>query len=192
MQDLGKKVALASGVDLGRWQQQLYRMMAGHQEDSPFTSEEVDKASAFLKSWCRDHGVDPERKEGDIHDAPDLRLIQSLLFLAGDPDAAALDIYCKGVRLGYNQVMPRAPAVYDPKEEWRLEYEPPESASVEWAPNYKTARENESVLVEKIKRKTLKRDAWYARPMLQQSTNSVADSMSDRWALLKRGTPNSV
>ena len=31
MQDLGKKVAVASGVDLGSWQQHLYRIMAGHQ-----------------------------------------------------------------------------------------------------------------------------------------------------------------
>ena len=46
--------------------------------------------------------------------------------------------------------MPRTPAVFEAKTKWRLKYEHPDSPSVEWAENYRTARERIDLLQEKI------------------------------------------
>ena len=66
-----------------------------------------------------------------------------------DPDAPALDAYAEGVRIGHRLRMPRTPAVYEEKSRWRLNYDE-EDNEVDWASNYKTARERREVLEEKV------------------------------------------
>ena len=55
------------------------------------------------------------------------------------------------------QNMPRTPAVYNQKTKWRLNYEDHDVPSAEWAVNYKTARERQAQLEEKIKEDVAKR-----------------------------------
>jgi len=116
-------MAEAMNIDLGTWQDILCKLLAGHQSVSPFSPEESAAASNYLRQWCREKGYDPAMEKSDIHDVPDLRLLQAFLKACGDPDAPSLDAMCRGVQIGYMQNMPRTPAVYNQKTKWRLEYE---------------------------------------------------------------------
>ncbi len=49
-----------------------------------------------------------------------VRLLQTLLHAAEDPDHAGMEHFARGVRLGVNVRMPRTPAVYARKTSWRL------------------------------------------------------------------------
>ena len=77
--------------------------------------------------------------------------MQAFLYACEDPDAPAIDKYCKGLRLGHMMQMPRTPAVFEAKRKWRLDYEASDAPAVEWAENYKTARERQDLLQEKIR-----------------------------------------
>ena len=51
--------------------------------------------------------------------------------------------------MGHKMQMPRTPAIFE-KEKWRLDYEEPDVPAMEWAQNYKTAKERQALLEEKI------------------------------------------
>ena len=85
-----------------------------------------------------------------------MRLLQTFLRAALDPDAEALNAYCRGVEIGFKQRMPRAPAIYKEKTKWRFPYEDVKTPTTEWAANYQTAREGQHILEEKIKEDIVK------------------------------------
>jgi hypothetical protein len=51
----------------------------------------------------------------------DIALLKAFLPDAGDPDAAVMDDYAVGVRIGVGVIMPRTPAVYGERTKWMLE-----------------------------------------------------------------------
>ena len=152
--EVGVELIKAMGIDMKTWDKTICQMLAGHMETSPFTVDQSKAGNAFMREWCKQQGFPAEVKPGDVHhehEYIDLRLLQAFLRICEDPDAPALDAYCSGVRLGHNMQMPRTPAVYEEKRKWRLSYESPDAPTVEWATNYKTAKERQSTLVRKIK-----------------------------------------
>lgn len=143
---LAEGVTSAMKMDEEVWGRNLMAMMAGKQKTNPFSPEEVSRGKAFLKAWLTEQGHPPAVAAGDIPQGPDPRLLQAFLRRCEDPDAEALDAFCRGVRLGYKAKMPRTPAVFNAKAKSRLKYEPGDSPADPWAPNYKTARENAAFL----------------------------------------------
>ena len=79
-----------------------------------------------------------------------MRLLQSFLFIAGHPEAVALDCSATGVCIGHNRRMPRTPAVFEAMKKWRLGYEAPDNHSEEWVKNYKAAGEHISAVKKKV------------------------------------------
>ena len=128
-------------------------MFTGKLTSSPFPPEQITKGKAFLEAWCKPGTKQP----GDVDQEINIRLLQSFLSIAEDPDAPALDCYAEGMFLGHNRRMPRTPAVFEEKKKWRLGYVPPEDHSVEWVKNYSTAEENLKAVKTKIKEDLLEK-----------------------------------
>ena len=126
-------------------------MFTGKLTSSPFPPEQITKGTAFLEAWCKSWGFPGTKQHGDVDQEINIRLLQSFLSIAEDPDAPALDCYAEGVFLGHNRRMPRAPAVFEEKKKWRLGYVHPEDHPVEWVKNYSTAEENLLAVKTKIK-----------------------------------------
>jgi hypothetical protein len=112
-----------TGLDKDAWEKIFMCMLAGKLKENPFTEIQIQKGKVFLTEWCKSMGVPPAAREGDLKQEPELRLLQAFLKVCGDPDAEAVDLYCKGVRLGHKLRMPRTPAVYEAKARWRIKYE---------------------------------------------------------------------
>ena len=100
-------------------------MFTGKLTSSPFPPEQITKGKAFLEAWCKSWGFPGTKQPGDVDQEINIRLLQSFLSIAEDPDAPALDCYAEGVFLGHNRRMPRTPAVFEEKNKWRLGYVPP-------------------------------------------------------------------
>ena len=148
--DVGRELVEAMGITTEKFEIEAMRMFAGKCKSSPFSSEEIRKGKVFLNDWCVSWGYDPRKREGDVNQEVNIRLLQAFLHAAGDPEADALDGYAVGVSTGHNRRMPRTPAVFEAKKKWRLDYEPPEKVSEVWAKNYKTADDNKKALKEKV------------------------------------------
>ena len=131
--NVGKDLLHAMGIKIPEFETTIYKMMASQQEDSPFSEEQATKGNTFLRKWCEGRGYSLTTKTNDKKGGPGLRLLQAFLRAALDPDAEALDAYCRGVEIGFKQRMPRAPAIYKEKTKWRLPYEDVDTPATEWA-----------------------------------------------------------
>ncbi len=87
---------------------------------------------------------DGRRHRDDRPIALHLRLLEAVLHAGRDPDRRGLDQYGRGVRLGIGVRLPRMPAVFGPKRQWRLaeqrHADDLEGVPVEavWMDNYKS------------------------------------------------------
>ena len=165
-------------------------MMAGKQNGNPFSPDEISRGKEFLKEWLTKQGHPPAAAADDVPQGPDVRLLQAFLRRCEDPDAEALDAFCRGVRLGYRAQMPRTPAVFNAKAKWRLKYELGDTPADAWAPNYKTAREKASFLRSKIQE-----DLTSGR-MIKMSHKEAKDKYGERlflgrWASWKKDRTSS-
>ena len=77
----------------------------------------LNKARARLHQLCEECGIDSRCQEEDQPGTISFRLLRGLL-IADDPDAEVFGAYATGVGVGLR--MPRTPAVYDPKQKWKL------------------------------------------------------------------------
>ena len=137
-------------LDTEAWERRIFEMLAGKLAGCPFTPLEIARGSAFLTAWTTEQGHPPTPSAKDVEQGPKIRLIQALMRACRDPGAETMDCYATGVCLGYNQRMPRTPAVFAAKEKWRLKFETDTVATEECSPNYSSARERQKVLEEKI------------------------------------------
>ena len=71
--------------------------------------------------------------------------MEALAKLCQDPDADVLDVFATGVPLGFNELLPRTPAVFEEKVHWALE-DLSGDLSVVWADNHPSARAKPEVL----------------------------------------------
>ena len=148
--DLALQLVSAMGLNLDDWSNTIFAMLAGKLKSSPFKPEEVAKGREFLTSWVTEAGFPPTPTKKDIQQGPQIRLLQAFMRACADPDAEAMDCFATGVCLGYNQRMPRTPAVYEAKAKWRLKFEESQDATEEWSPNHGSARLRQEFLGEKI------------------------------------------
>ena len=135
----------------------LLRLAVGKVAVSPFPEEEVKQLRTQVVDELISQGYGPRRTATDRDNVPiDFRLLQSLLDAAGDPEVSVGE-FASGVRVGPGARLPRLPALYRRKRNWRL----PEQASPEdyledcedgasaWRQNYKSLEplENEVLAV---------------------------------------------
>ena len=89
----------------------LARLAAGRQESSPFPSDLVANLRTVLCTQLQSAGFDPTPRQGDGAQEIHVRLVQALLQACEDPDAAIMDDFAIGVRLGVDYRM-HEPRVY--------------------------------------------------------------------------------
>lgn len=94
---------------------------------APFNPKLIEDAAAALRRILRSHGAKLPVEEVPEPQPFKLALVEEFLRLNGDPDFAAFysgdESFAKGVRLGVDEELPRAPAVFEEKTTWR-EYDP--------------------------------------------------------------------
>ena len=98
----------------------LARLAAGRQMSSPFPEALVDNLRSTLCAQLKSGGFDPSPRQGDGAQEIQVRLVQALMQACEDPDAAIMDAYATGVRLGVDYRMPRAKGVFFPKARWAM------------------------------------------------------------------------
>ncbi len=121
------------------------RLARGSIEALPFQGDPWESAQAqFQQIIDGGTGAATPRPE-DQPQRLRVRLLQTILDLAGDPDARGMEHFCRGVRVGVGVRMPRTPAVDQRKRRWRLHAEDI-GATVEepegmdgWRANYRSA-----------------------------------------------------
>ncbi len=146
---LTRAVRTLDGTD-GNGINTLFTALArGEVQEIPFPREMVDSLVSYAEELFDDdgHGGARPRPE-DVEQPVRVRLVQSLLRAVGDPDAAGMDHFARGVRLGVGVRLPRTPAVYSRKVRWRL----PEQSEADfrdevgtdaiWRDNYRSAKAN--------------------------------------------------
>ena len=150
--DFSSKFLEAISINKEEWVNVVLKMLVGKTEAMPFTKEQIEKGKQFIRGWLAQVGCPEKRGKRDRPQDQEIRMLQALLKACADPDAPALDSYAVGVRLGHSMRMPRTPAVFEQKTRWRLDYETEEEQTLEWAKKYRTAREKQELLEEKIEK----------------------------------------
>ena len=145
-----RELTQAMRLGAAAWERTIYAMMAGKLTEDPYTADQRAAGTSYLEDWVKTRGCAPTPTADDIPQGPRIRLLQAFLRVCGDPDAEALDIFAIGVRLGYRQRMPRTPAVFAAKAKWRLKYDAHNAESEDWAPNYRSARNQMAFLETKV------------------------------------------
>ncbi len=109
---------------IGVTAEELFQQLARGQVDAdPFARDSkrlrivIDQVQAALT----DGSGSAISQVGDVPQPVRIRMLQRILKLGGDPDAAGMEHFCRGVRIGVGTKMPRTPAVYARKRRWRLE-----------------------------------------------------------------------
>lgn len=126
-----------------------YRVAAGKMVESPIPADLFKKLEEEVEEILKKAGVAPTHEESDVEQVYDVRRLQAMLKLAGDPDWRILTTYARGVPLGPGMKMPRTPAVFQKKRKWALSEEEGGSRK-EWNENYASAKEYADVACEKI------------------------------------------
>ncbi len=133
----------------GSWADDLFGKLAcGQIESDPFPQSELADLSEYaLSLYDGELGGGARPRDRDLPQQIRVRLLQSVLKDAGDPDWRGMDQFATGIRLGVGRRMPRTPAVYARKRRWRI----PEQADPEgwtgqsfsgiWRDNYRSAKE---------------------------------------------------
>jgi hypothetical protein len=139
-------VAARDSVD--GWSERLFERLArGEVEDSPLPAAEMSSLAEYAMGLY--DGDDAGGARPRAEDQPQvvrIRLLQSILRDAADPDWRGMDRFAAGIRLGVGRRMPRTPAVYARKTRWRIEEQAeaddwdPRTVSGVWRENYKTAK----------------------------------------------------
>ena len=123
----------------------VVELACGKHGASPFSENLLADASMIIKRCVRKFGARLNLDEIPDRQPFKLALLEEFLRLSGDPDFrvfySSSCSFAKGVSLGVNEKLPRAPAVFERKRKWRDysgEQEPSESVRC----NYPTAEAN--------------------------------------------------
>ena len=129
----------------------LFELACRKHKTNPFPETMLSEARVALCEALTKHGARPNLNLQDVPDRQPFRLalLEEFLRICGDPDAAAFysasDSFAQGVRIGVNTILPRTPAVFEPKTKWR-NYEGELEADLYMCSNYPTAIVNADVL----------------------------------------------
>ena len=94
-------------------------MLAGKLPKSPFPTDELKEGAAFLGNRASQHGQVPSPDVEVVEQAPQLRLLQSLLGSARTRVQKPWTPAAQACDRGYLQRMPRTPAAFYEKERCR-------------------------------------------------------------------------
>ncbi len=121
------------------------RFSTGQVTGDPFPQAVTQDIREYITATFDNDPINARPRPGDRPQVIGLRLLQALMREAADPDAAGLDRFGPGVRLGVGSRLPRTPAVYAKKRRWKLQeqYDPegwqhPSTEST-WRDNYRSA-----------------------------------------------------
>ena len=122
------------GTDLKKL---MCSLAVGKVKEQPFDPKIIEEVRADLRIACKEtghgHGLP---KEGDLVQAFEIRLIESLLSAFEDPDWYFCSWWARGVWIGSpTRKLPRASAIFPRKLRWR-KYEVVDSLHAGWQPNY--------------------------------------------------------
>ena len=95
-------------------------LIAGSTTADPFPPPATARLRAALERVAAAHPWDSVDTDAVLPQPIDVLLLGSLLRAVGDPDAEIMALYATGVPLGLGVDLPRTPAVFPPKERWRL------------------------------------------------------------------------
>ena len=117
--------------------------------ESIFDPGTVSAAKAKITSCLQENGVWVSAGGRDRPQPIDVRLLQSLLVAADDPDHQCMDLYALGVPIGVGVELPRTPHVFEEKDKWPIKSQRDASAhEVDWdrftakeRSNYASAKE---------------------------------------------------
>ncbi len=130
------------------WSEHLFERLArGEVAESPLPEPEMSALAEYAMGlYDGDEAGGARPRAEDQHQVVRIRLLQSILRDANDPDWRGMDRFAAGIRLGVGRRMPRTPAVYARKRRWRIaeqaeadDWDPRTVIGV-WRENYKTAR----------------------------------------------------
>ena len=128
----------------------LYFLASGKVTQCPFPPDPVESLRASWRGALQRRGWRPTRHEKDRGQQPiQVRLLQATLGFVGDPDVAFLDKVAVGVPIGYDELMPRTPDVFEEQCSWRLP-EMDEEYEAAGKRNYSTTHGKEATLAEKF------------------------------------------
>jgi len=99
----------------------MMRMCLGHFKECPFTEGALAEVRATVRALIDMPASEDVVAEGQVFH---LALMSRLLQAYGDPDWEFVKNLADGVPLGVGTEMPRAPAVFEEKDRWRLAEEP--------------------------------------------------------------------
>ena len=85
----------------------VIRLACGKVNTTPCSNHIIEKAQEAIRDWCVKWGHCLKSCPEDRPQAINTRLLQAFLATCQDPDAAALDAYSVGVRLGAGMIMPK-------------------------------------------------------------------------------------
>ena len=106
----------------------MLKLCAGRLKEAPFAEEDLAEMRKALRETLGMEGREDTVAEGQ---AFHLALIAKTLKAFEDPDWRFIEGLSDGVALGVDQVLPRAPAVFEEKEKWRLAEEPGQGADAQ-------------------------------------------------------------
>lgn len=109
-------------LNMDTWGKSILKLMPGRGEGDPFSAEQWAAVTKLLQDQVVGQGPNETPTSKGIVQVPQVRLLRAFLRRCNDPDAEAADAFALVVRFGYNQRMPRTPAVFVAKERWRLKF----------------------------------------------------------------------
>ncbi len=132
----------------GNWSEDLFDKLSKGQVDSdPLPEAEIDALAEYAMGlYDGEEDGDARPRAGDQKQVVRVRLLQSILRDAADPDWRGMDRFATGIRLGVGVRMPRTPAVYARKTRWRIAEQAEadgwdmQTIGSVWRENYRTAK----------------------------------------------------
>ena len=147
MEKVMKKLMSDKKDDKWDMKRLLLELATGMHKESPFDSELVDEIRVDLRLVCKQSGHGPGLpEEGDVVQAFEVRLIQGMMRVFGDPDEHMCHWWARGAWLGSPQRrLPRTPAVFDRKTRW-AKIEPVDELHQGWQLNYPSLDEHANLV----------------------------------------------
>ncbi len=119
-------------------EQVIFKMALEKFKDSPFSEKDMEELRMLIFEAVKDQGKTTWKEFNQVEPGQPffLEAMRAIQLASGDPDHHFLEQLKGGVTLGVLHPMPRTPAIFEEKTEWRLDEEL--EGAVSWAQNYST------------------------------------------------------
>ena len=139
----------------GGIQRLVYQMATGRLKESPFPVMVVkqlkDAVREELRRIRKERGWPAFDKPPAKGQWVDVRFLQDAMEVAGDPDHKSMNKFAEGVRVGWRRKMPRTPAVFERKKQWRLDISF-EEEDVHTPANYRSSMDRKEGLTQQFEK----------------------------------------